>query len=437
VSLKPGVLQTKVSSSLQFEFNRKMASLGPFENYPHIAVALSGGADSTAMLYLLKDWSKAYGAKITALVVDHKLRSNSTSEALLVQKRSQDLGIRCYILTWNDSKPSGGLQAAAREARYKLLGNWCLSHGVLHLAVAHNNDDQNETVLMRLKHGSGEFGLAGIAAQRQMGWGRLIRPCLIFSRSSLREYLRKMGVAWIEDPSNLDTKFERVRVRNELNGGLEHVDLEAPFLAATRMEIDYKTAEFFAGAAMISNAGYARIDLAALLKLPACLGQRILGHLCATIGGASYLPRQAKSLTLLNYLHAGKFHGRTLHGCHLIEKNGELVIFREWRRCRTQKISGNSFSTWDNRFSFRLPPMTGVSVGPLGDFYQVIKSKKFRDISMPRLAIMALPGFFRGKTLLAVPHLGFGRSTEYDSLRQLGINFRPLRPVTCAPFSIA
>jgi len=81
--------------------------------------------------------------------------------------------------------------------------------------------------------------------------------------------------------------------------------------------------------------------------------------------------------------------------------------------------------------------LAGVSVGPLGDFYPVIKSKKFRDISMPRLAIMALPGFFRGKTLLAVPHLGFGRSTEYDSLRQLGINFRPLRPVTCAPFSIA
>ena len=149
------------------------------------------------------------------------------------------------------------------------------------------------------------------------------------------------------------------------------------------------------------------------------------------------MPRQAKSLTLLNHLHSGKFRGRTLHGCHLIEKNGELVIFREWRRCRTQKIPGNCVSTWDSRFRFRLPAMTGISVGPLGDFYPGIKTKEVRDISMPRLAIMALPGFFRGKTLLAVPHLGYGRSTEYDSLRQLGISFRPLRPVTYAPFSIA
>ena len=81
--------------------------------------------------------------------------------------------------------------------------------------------------------------------------------------------------------------------------------------------------------------------------------------------------------------------------------------------------------------------MADVSVGPLGDFYPMIKGKEINNVSMPRLAIMSLPAFFRGKTLLAVPHLDFGRSTKYDSLRQLGITFKPLRPVTYAPFSVA
>ena len=411
--MNPEALGTRIPcSDLQLKFNRAMASFGPFENRPHIAVALSGGADSTAMLYLLKKWSEPGVARITALIVDHKLRSNSTSEALLVQKRSEKMGIECYILTWNDNKPSGGLQAAARNARYRILGNWCLKHGVLHLAVAHNDNDQKETVCMRLNHGSGEFGLAGMAAQRQMGWGRLIRPCLDFSGASLRQYLRVRGVAWIEDPSNLDTKFERVRVRNELYNRLGNVNSENVSLADARAELEHKTSEFLAGAAMIFNTGYARIDLTALLKLPLQIAQRVLGNLCATIGGGCYLPRQVKSLNLFTDLKSRKFRGRTLHGCQLILENQELVIFREWRRCLTQKIPAETLFKWDSRFDFRPPKMTGISVGPLGDFYPLIKGKGVRDTSIPRPVIMGLPAFFREKTLLAVPHLDYGRSIK-------------------------
>ena len=414
-----------------------MSDLGPFEPCPHIAVALSGGADSTAMLHLLRDWSGVCEAKITALIVDHRLRPNSTNEALLIRKKTQELGVECYILTWTDTKPSGGVQAAAREARYNLLGKWCLNHGVLHLFVGHNKDDQKETVFMRFMHGSGKFGLAGMAAQRQMGWGRIIRPCLRFSGATLRRYLREKRLAWIEDPSNLDTRFERVRIRSELNNHLVCEELDYAYLTETRGAIEHKTSKFLAGAAMIFNTGYASVESEALLSLPSDIAQRVLGSLCAAIGGSFYLPRRAKSLNLLTQLGAGKFAGRTLHGCHLIQKNGQLVIFREWRRCITQKIPADCVSKWDSRFSFRLPPMAGVSVGPLGDSYSLIKSTDVKDISMPRPAIMALPAFFRGKTLLAVPHLDFGRSNKYDSLKRLGIVFKPLRPVTCAPFSVA
>lgn len=414
-----------------------MSDLGPFEPCPHIAVALSGGADSTAMLHLLRDWSEVCEAKITALIVDHRLRPNSTNEALLVQKKTQELGVECCILTWTDTKPDSGIQAAAREARYNLLGKWCLNHGVLHLLVGHNKDDQKETVLMRFMHGSGEFGLAGMAAQRQMGWGRIIRPCLRFSGASLRRYLREKGLAWVEDPSNEDTRFERVRVRRELKNRLDYGDLDNASLTETRGAIEHKASKFLAGAAMIFNTGYASLDSAALLRLQSDIAQRVLGSLCAAIGGSFYLPRQAKSLALLRQLGAGKFLGRTLHGCHLIQKNGQLLIFREWRRCMTQRIPADCVSKWDSRFCFRLPPMVGVSVGPLGNFYSLIKSRDVNDISMPRPAIMALPAFFRGRTLLAVPHLDFGRSNKYDNLKQLGIAFAPVRPVTCAPFSVA
>jgi len=144
-------------------FARLMASLGPFESAPRIAVAVSGGADSLALALLAADWAAAQGGKAVALTVDHGLRPEAAAEARQVRRWLADCGISHFILAWRGPRSGADVQAAARAARYRLMGEWCARRGILHLLLAHHRDDQAETVLLRLARGSGLEGLAAMA----------------------------------------------------------------------------------------------------------------------------------------------------------------------------------------------------------------------------------------------------------------------------------
>src|SRR6185369_15693189 len=146
------------------EFAALLDRLGPFETNPHLVVAVSGGRDSLALAVLADAWAKARQGCITALIVDHGLRAESGHEARLVAAKLAGLGIAAEILDWHGDKPVTGLAEAARTARYRLLWDWCAQHGVLHLLLAHQRNDQAETFLMRLGDGSGADGLAAMAS---------------------------------------------------------------------------------------------------------------------------------------------------------------------------------------------------------------------------------------------------------------------------------
>ena len=190
-----------------------MAALGPFAPAPHLAVAVSGGADSLALCLLADAWAKAEGGRITALVVDHRLRCGSTAEAVQVGNWLDRRGIAHQRLVWDGAKPVTGIQAAAREARYRLLADWCRAAGVGHLLVGHQAADQAETVLMRIWRASGIIGLAGIRPCVELADVRLVRPLLGVPPERLRRYLEAEGQPWIEDASNRDPAFTRVRLR--------------------------------------------------------------------------------------------------------------------------------------------------------------------------------------------------------------------------------
>ncbi|HEX9449192.1 MAG TPA: tRNA lysidine(34) synthetase TilS, partial [Dongiaceae bacterium] len=208
-------------------FAKLMAALGPFESAPHLAVAVSGGSDSLALLLLLKTWIDARQGRLTALSVDHGLRPEAAAEcrqvgALIAAinaghgQTTSGRAIAHEILTWQGAKPRHGVMAAARTARYRLLVAWCRAHDVLHLALGHHADDQAETVLMRQAHGSSTFGLAGMAGIRALGGVRLLRPLLSRRKTELTALVAAAGLAWIDDPSNASRRFERVRWRQEL-----------------------------------------------------------------------------------------------------------------------------------------------------------------------------------------------------------------------------
>src|SRR3546814_569603 len=150
---------------------------------------------------------------VIALIVDHRLRPDSAAEARTVAGWLAGRGIACRILTHEGGPPAGNLQSAARAMRYRLLAGWCAAAQVLHLALAHHREDQAETLLLRLARGSGVDGLAAMAPVVELPDLRLLRPLLDVPRGRLKATLDRLGQPFVEDPSNRNHAFSRVRLR--------------------------------------------------------------------------------------------------------------------------------------------------------------------------------------------------------------------------------
>ena len=256
------------SDFVTLRFTEVMARLAPFETRPHLAVAVSGGSDSMALTLLANDWARRRGGKATAVTVDHGLRPEAAGEAAQVAAWCAARGIDHAILRWTGPAPRSGIQAAARAARYALLESWCREHRVLHLLLAHQRDDQAETVKMRDARSSGMGGLAGMASVSERGAVRLLRPLLAVSRVQLRAFLLTQGQRWIDDPSNRNPAFTRVRIRaalGETRSGSSDAYLAATAggLAGQRAALEAADARRLARWLTVHPAGFAWLDPAA------------------------------------------------------------------------------------------------------------------------------------------------------------------------------
>jgi tRNA(Ile)-lysidine synthase len=198
----------------------RQALFRPFDRRSGVLLAVSGGADSTALLLLAAQWRDEGGATPLAIAtIDHAIRPESAAECDKVAALAHGFALPCRVLKWEGDKPSTRLQERAREARHALLARACLEAGADAIALAHTLDDQAETVLMRLARGSGPEGLAAMRPAAPVpGFGSLVllRPLLGLRRETLAELVRGAGIAPVEDPSNRDRRFERVRVRDLL-----------------------------------------------------------------------------------------------------------------------------------------------------------------------------------------------------------------------------
>ncbi|MFC4173989.1 tRNA lysidine(34) synthetase TilS [Microvirga sp. GCM10011540] len=191
--------------------DRLFSSLG---NAGGIVAAVSGGPDSIALMHLLARWrAGAPRPRILVATVDHGLRPESAEEAAFVAREAGALGLPHRTLAWTGDKPRTGLQEAAREARYRLLVHQAREEGASHLVTAHTQDDQAETVLMRMARGSGLAGLAGMRAERDRDGVRHARPLLTCSKTSLVRLCEGQGWRYVDDPSNRNEAFARVRWR--------------------------------------------------------------------------------------------------------------------------------------------------------------------------------------------------------------------------------
>jgi tRNA(Ile)-lysidine synthase len=293
------------------------------------AVALSGGGDSLALMHLLAGWAKARNAAPpVALIVDHALRKESAAEARKAAGFARKAGLIAHILTRKGPVPRSGIEAAARDARYGLMGDWLRKHGLAALYVGHTLDDQAETFLLRLGRGSGLDGLSAMRALAPFPVPdfadlNLARPLLRFPRAGLRDYLKQLGQAWLEDPMNSEARFARSRIRG-LMPALEAAGLSslriadaAAHLARAREALELATEAVLARAAK-PQSERVLLDADALLAAPREVGLRALAALLMAVSGEGYRPRFEALERLFDSIGSGELgKGATLHGCRL------------------------------------------------------------------------------------------------------------------------
>jgi len=321
-----------------------------------VVVAVSGGSDSTALLSLFVEHVRraAPSMKVVAATVDHALRPESAQEAALVGAFCKKLGIDHHVLTWTGEKPKSGLLAAARDARHDLLAGLARREGADVVLTGHTADDQAETVTMRRARGGMQEdgrGLAGIAPATLFDgdiW--FARPLLATRREALREYLRQRQIGWIDDPTNVDDRYERPVVRKSLSG----VEGEVTIVDALRIADDaggHRTALGKAAAELIE--AFADRPAPGLLRLQrdvlnadcdaATYALRIL---LAVAGGTPHLPDDERSAALYRRLVEEMPMRAVLSRALVDSRAGGIFILREARNL-PESAEG---VIWDGRY---------------------------------------------------------------------------------------
>ena len=292
-----------------------------------LAVAVSGGVDSVALLH----WLVEIGADIVCLHVNHGLRTAAKTEEDYVCGLCRKLNVPCKVFHWVDNKHDSGIEAAARAARYKFMTDFCRDNGIEYLLTAHQADDQIETFLMNLSRGSGVFGLAAMQPVSERDGVKIVRPLLNVSRDELRAFCDEHGIKYFTDEMNNDARYTRVRIRqnrhllhDKLGISDERILLAIENLNRARAAIESDIDRLVGD---VMENGFAMFRDSFLFDLMPDIRLKFIGTLIQKIGGDYYQPRLNSLQLALNKLHGNcKF---TLGHCTLRRLGERILIVPE------------------------------------------------------------------------------------------------------------
>ena len=404
--------------------------LGP--DFPtDLGLAVSGGGDSMAMLHLAAGWARVYGVRLWVVTVDHGLRATSAAEAAMVADECATLGLPHSTLRWDGWDGTGNLQDAARQARRELISRW---RGVCrHVLMAHTLDDQAETLLMRLARGSGVDGLAAMAERTrllvpsapfqpirsqagppwpptlQAEW-EILRPLLDMGRAELRHYLTTLRIPFVDDPTNDDTAYARVRMRRLIGAeGLDLTTLSATARHMGRAQVALgRRAHDVAlriGRADPTAPGCVVLDRDGFAQTEGETQLRLLSAALQMVATATYRPRLTALEDALDRVLGGGT--ATLHGGILVPRGDALWIAREPARVADLTAQTGEPHVWDGRWTIWGHDIKGLQVRALGE-------EGLRQIGelpvprAPRLVLSSLPAVWDGVRLVGCGPLGFG-----------------------------
>ncbi len=370
-----------------------------------VAVAVSGGGDSMALLHVFAGLAPDMAFSLEAVTIDHGLRDASIAEADFVAQTCQQMGVPHQTVRWDGWNGDGNLMAAARDARYRIIAEWAAARGIEAVALGHTADDIAENFLIRLARKSGPDGLAAMNARFDRHGMTWARPFLHQSRADLRAYLRRNEVSWIDDPTNYDDSFDRVRARKALDP-LEELGISAPVLQsvslsmqAARDALDHY-ARIEARRYIMQQDGDLVLRLGLTGPLPSEIKRRMWRAAVLWVSGATYPPRQGALCDVINGLADGG--SATVGGCLITRKGEDWRVTREYQAVRDMRAATTTL--WDGRWMLEGPHQDGLDVRALGE--GIRDCPDWRDTGLPRTSLIATPAIWQGDTLIAAPLAG-------------------------------
>ena len=424
--------------------NDLINQLAPFESFPVVAVAVSGGADSLALALLAKEWADKRKGNVIALTVDHGLRPESMDEAKQVAIWMKERNIEHHILMADTHLPHKNLMHHARTLRYQLLTDWCREHHILHLLVGHHQGDQVETFLLRLERGSGVYGLAAMTPVSHRDGVRILRPLLNTPKTILTKYLQQQNQAFIHDPTNDNLTYTRNNIRAILSQQQDGTTLLQQRLANTtqamaysRAALEHQVAQALNRYAILHLEGYVTLNLPNLLNQPEDIALRMLATMITCISGKEQRPRMENLQRLYTSLNQPDFSGTTLWGCELFLQDSHLFIIREAAAVEDDRVLEPDIPCWwDNRFSM-ITSEAGYRIGslPARDWSALLKD--LPALSLPRKLLPTLPVIKKNneeglEIVISVPHIEYHRPGENSP--PLTHHFHPAKPLAAMVF---
>ena len=305
----------------------------------NFALAVSGGADSLCLAYFAKIYSSEFNNKAHVLIVDHKLRKESSYEALKVKQILSKKNIYSRILKWKGEIPKKNIQKNARDMRYALLSNYCIKNKVKYLITAHHGDDQIENFFIRLLRGSGLSGLSSMSEKVKYNKNlKIIRPFLKFEKKDLKYVTLNYFKTYIKDPSNKNEKFLRVRIRRyRKNMEKEGLDTKKIIKTVDNLFSADQALNFYKNKALYKHASFVSKNKCLInKKIFSEEAQEIIFKffydILPLVSGTYYPPRSKKVVNLINRLKGDKFAKSTLGGCIIEEKNNFILISKELKK---------------------------------------------------------------------------------------------------------
>ena len=357
----------------------------------HIAVGVSGGADSLCLTVLLSEWAKQNNVCLTAITVNHRLRSVAEEEAYFVAQILKKREIEHVILTNETPIPETGLEVYSRQVLYGLIYDYCKQNNITHLFLAHHQLDQAETFLLRLGKKTGLTGLSGMRSESSYRDLTLCRPFLTVPKSDIIETLQSRQIHWIEDEMNADEKYERVKWRHFLpvlaEQGISAESIVSTMKRLTRADEAIKeyVSRFIQKNVWIDFRGFARLPVNQWMLCPEEVRIQIIQKLINIIAQED----KPVSLQALEDLCLRLPVSATLGGCVFVPHKTGLYIGREKRlMAPSQCVSAGSTIRWD-RFL----------ITPFVDGVIDANAPEKRIENIPYLIQNTFPAFYMQKSL--------------------------------------